>query len=98
MKFVSTLDQLLTNVATLDAVRTGHRPGDSAAYLSLIKKGTCFLPYATTDGIAFAPSRFIGYAGNSFTKHAANSSRDGRLTNGEINALLGHMPVLDEAL
>ncbi|VVT10201.1 conserved hypothetical protein [Sphingomonas sp. EC-HK361] len=98
MKFVSTLDQLLTNVATLDAVRTGHRPGDSAAYLSLIKKGTCFLPYATTDGIAFAPSRFIGYAGNSFIKHAANSSRDGRLTNGEINALLGHPPVFDEAL
>ncbi|MFW2831560.1 HNH endonuclease [Sphingomonas sp. ID0503] len=71
---------------------------DNAAYLSLIKRGTCFLPYATPDGIAFAPSRFIGYAGNSFARHAANEARDGRLTNGAINTVLGHAPVLEPAL
>lgn len=98
IKFVTELDQLLANVTTLDAVRAGQQPDDSAAYRSLIKRGTCFLPYATPDGIAFAPSRFIGYAANGLAKHAANKDRDGRLTNGAINAILGHSPVREPVL
>lgn len=96
--FVTDLDQMFANVAMLDAVRTDPSSSDKAAYLSLIKRGTCFLPYATPDGIAFAPSRFIGYAGNNFARHAANEARDGRLTNGAINTVLGHAPVLEPAL
>ena len=95
---VSDLEQLYANVAALDAVRGGHPPDDGAAYLRLIKRGTCFLPYATAEGIAFAPSRFIGYASNSFAKHAANEARDGRLTNSAINAVLGHSPMLEPVL
>jgi hypothetical protein len=98
IEFVSHLEQLYANVATLDAVRARHQPDDSAAYLGLIRRGTCFLSYVTADGIAFAPSRFIGYVGNSFAKHAANEARDGRLTNGAINAILGHSPVLEPVL
>jgi len=96
--FVTDLDQLFANVAMLDAVRTDPASSDNAAYLSLVKRGTCFLPYATPDGIAFAPSRFIGYAGNSFARHAANEARDGRLTNGAINKILGHAPMLESLL
>jgi hypothetical protein len=96
--FVTDLDQLFANVAILDAVRTDLASSDKAAYLSLIKRGTCFLPYATPDGIAFAPSRFIGYTGNSFARHAANQARDGRLTNAAINTVLGHAPVLEPIL
>lgn len=96
--YVTDLDQLFANVAMLDAVRTDPGASDHAAYLSLIKRGTCFLPYATPDGIGFAPSRFIGYTGNSFARHAANEARDGRLTNGAINTVLGHAPVLEPVL
>lgn len=96
--FVSDLDELLTNVATLDAVRNDPTSPDKPAYLSFIKRGTCFLPYATPDGIAFAPSRFIGYARNSFARHAANEARDGRLTNAAINTVLGHVPVRETVL
>lgn len=95
---VTDLEQVLANVATLDAVRTDLASLDRAAYLSLIKQGICFLPYATLDGIAFAPSRFIGYASNSFARHAVNETRDGRLTNGAINTVLGHAPVREAVL
>lgn len=98
IEFVSNREQLFANIATLDAVREGRRSDDSTAYLGLIRRGTCFLPYATADGIAFAPSRFIGYAGNSIAKHAVNEAKDGRLTNGAINAVLGHSPVLEPVL
>lgn len=96
--FISNLDQLLANVAMLDSVRTAEAGEDRAAYLSLIRRGTCFLPYATRDGIAFAPSRFIGYASNSFPKHLANEARDGRLTNAVISAILGRVPTLEHSL
>lgn len=96
--FISDIGELLVNVATLDAVRTAGAGEDRAAYLSLIRRGTCFLPYATRDGIAFAPSRFIGYASNSFAKHAVNEARDGRLTNTAINTIVGHAPTLEPAL
>lgn len=95
---IADLEQLLANVATLDAVRTDPASLDRAAYLSLIKRGTCFLPYTNPDGIAFAPSRFVGYAGNSFARHAANEARDGRLTNAAINTVLGHTPVREAVL
>jgi hypothetical protein len=98
VSFVADLDQLFANVATLETVRAAGSDGDRGAYLSLIRRGTCFLPYATRDGIAFAPSRFIGYADNSFAKHAANEARDGRLTNTAINAILGYAPTLEPAL
>jgi putative restriction endonuclease len=96
--FVTDFDQLFANVAILDAVRTDPASSDKAAYLSLIKRGTCFLPYATPDGIAFAPSRFIGYTGNSFARHAANEARDGRLTNAAVSTVLGHLPALETIL
>lgn len=98
MKLVESLDQVLTNVAALDDVRSGRRPGESEVYASLIKRGTCFLPYPTSTEIAFAPSRFIGYAANTFTKHAKNDARDGRRTNAALNAILGHIPAADVTL
>lgn len=98
MRLVTSLDQILANIATLEAVRAGRRRADATAYADLIKRGTCFLPYLAQDGIAFAPSRFIGYVGNSFAKHAANTARDGRQTNGAINVVLGQAPLQDSTL
>jgi len=98
MKLVETLDQVLANVAILEAVRSGRSPRHAGDYRGLIKRGTCFLPYPTSDGIAFAPSRFIGYMSNSFARHAANEARDGRQTNGVLNAILGQAPASEPVL
>lgn len=98
MELVTTIDQVMENVGTLDAVRTSGVAHDAVTYAGLIKRGTCFLPYPTREGLAFAPSRFIGYVGNSFVLHAANDQRDGRLTNGVLNAIFGQSPVTDPVL
>jgi hypothetical protein len=98
IEFVSDHDALLDNIETLDAIRANPGSADHAAYLELIRRGTCFLPYMSRDGIAFAPSRFIGYAGNSFARHAANEARDGRLTNAAINNVIGFAPVPEQIL
>lgn len=98
MQLVTNLFQILANVRILEAQRLGTQTGDSDTYLTLIKRGTCFLPYSTRGGLAFAPSRFIGYKRNSIAKHGANETRDGRLTNGAINGILGQQPVTDATL
>lgn len=98
MQLVDKLDQIVANVGALESVRINKRSDNAGDYLNLIKRGTCFLPYQAKDGIAFAPSRFIGYVRNSFAKHAANDSRDGRLTNLAINTILGQPPVADPTL
>lgn len=98
MKLVDNLDQVLNNVALLDDVRSGNWPANYEAYASLIKRGTCFLPYPTSTGLAFAPSRFIGYVNNSFSKHVQNDARDGRQTNAALNAIFGQRPTEDPTL
>nr|WP_249120162.1 HNH endonuclease [Plastoroseomonas hellenica] len=85
---IVSLKEALINVAFLEKVRTGTNPTLDGRYLSLIKRGTCFLPYVTSGGLAFAPSRFIGYAANNFAKHDANTQRDGRETNSALDAVL----------
>ena len=98
MQLVRILEEALANVARLELVRTAGNPLSAEPYRSLIKRGTCFLPYVTPEGIAFAPSRFIGYIGNTFEKHATNRERDGRQTNAALNIILGHRPIADQAL
>ena len=98
MELVSNIDQILANLSALENVRVDERSENTSNYLKLIKRGTCFLAYPTNDGIAFAPSRFIGYVSNSFANHATNDSRDGRLTNDAINTILGQPPIADPTL
>jgi hypothetical protein len=92
MRLVSTIEEIEANVAVLERARQTRNDDIADEYRSLIRRGTCFLPYAAAGSIAFAPSRFIGYAGNSFDKHRKNRTRDGRLTNKAINQILGEGP------
>lgn len=97
MDVVSTHKQVEKNIRELERGRKGTSV-DQAAYRSLIKRGTCFLPYINDNGLAFAPSRFIGYVANSTELHAANRSKDGRVTNVALSDIYGCSPVEDEAL
>ncbi|EDQ05781.1 hypothetical protein DSM14862_02765 [Sulfitobacter indolifex] len=53
-------------------------------YADLIGRGAVFLAYLTGDGIAFAPSRFVGYTENTVLGHQKLEQRDGKETNKRV--------------
>jgi hypothetical protein len=95
MTVVETMEQVEQNLAELERGREG---ADVEEYLGLIKRGTCFLPYLSERGLAFAPSRFIGYQENRLAIHADNPRRDGRVTNAALNGIYGISPAPDSTL
>lgn len=88
MQLVHGIEQIKLNIAELERgrVSTGAKLEE---YRLLIQRGTCFMLYRSAKGVAFAPSRFIGYVGNTLVSHKENATRDGRVTNKAINAILG---------
>jgi len=88
MKLVETFEQLQSNAQTLERIRVGEDRRNQVVHQSLIQRGRTFLPYLANDGLAFAPSRFIGYIENSLQKHESNTEKDGRLTNPRIAKIL----------
>lgn len=98
MELVTTWDQIAANLLEVERVRGPRSGSEYRDYLSLVKLGTCFLPYTSSTELAFAPSRFIGYVENTLQKHAANARKDGRLTTPAISAILGRNPEPDDAL
>lgn len=97
MELVSNEEQVKENLAELERARDSAT-GDGETYRSLIRKGTCYLPYLTDAGIAFAPSRFIGYVGNQIQTHGRNREKHGSETNLALKKIYGSDPVLDESL
>lgn len=96
MHIIDTIEQLEKNIEELERARSSSKAAEE--YRALIKRGTCFLPYMSSVGLSFAPSRFIGYRDNQLKKHAANATKDGRITNSAINQLLGTAPRIDSTL
>lgn len=97
MEVVTTIQQVTDNIEELERGRLAELTV-SAAYRALIKQGTCFLPYMSSEGLAFAPSRFLGYVQNSLSTHTQNPDRDGRVTNTALNKVLGLQPRADASL
>ena len=97
MKVVNTMEQVEQNLAELEQGRVGMG-ADAEEYKTLIKRGTCFLPYVCERGLGFAPSRFIGYSNNKLATHADNPDRDGRITNAALNNLYGAPPLANSIL
>lgn len=98
MEVVAEFDQVLENIEELETGRVTSVGAIAEEYRALIKRGTCFVPYNSSDGLAFAPSRFIGYVGNKLATHANNPDRDGRITNAALNDIFGAQPHPDTAL
>lgn len=87
MCLIETYDGLVRNCAELEEARNCEgRVKD--LYGSLIGRGSVFLPYLTADGIAFAPSRFIGYNENTVLGHEQLAERDGRQTTRRVGEIL----------
>ncbi len=98
MEVVKALQQVTENIETLERERSNSSSAGAAAYRALVKRGTCFVPYASKVGLAFAPSRFVGYVQNDLSTHSNNSDRDGRLTNAALNKIFGSQPRADPSL
>lgn len=87
MSLIETYDDLLRNCAELEEARKGAGQV-KGLYADLIGRGAVFLAYLTGDGIAFAPSRFIGYTENTVLGHEQLEERDGRDTNKRVQEIL----------
>jgi len=69
----------------------GH---ESADCRELLARGLCFAAYQHDEQQRFAPSRFIGYRGNSPSLHRQAGARPhGGKTNAAISKTLGSEPV-----
>lgn len=87
MSLIETYDDLLRNCAELEEARKGGGQLKSL-YVGLIGRGSVFFPYLTGDGIAFAPSRFIGYAENTVLGHEQLGERHGWHTTTRVREIL----------
>jgi putative restriction endonuclease len=95
LELVATHGDIDLNIATAEQYRCAPASADFVGYTSLIKLGTCFLPYVADGKLRFMPSRFIGYKNNDLAQHAQNDDRNGRETNVVLNRILGSQPVAD---
>lgn len=98
MRRVSKWEEIERNLMELERLSGSQHPGDLAAYRDLIAKGICFLVYRRGGHSYFAPSRFIGYVGNTLAKHGQNEYKDGTETTPAISDILGHQPQAHDGL
>ena len=85
MDVVKSMDEIRINMKTMDNYLVKANDPEYAYALGLISKGICFVADASTGEFRFYPSRFIGYANNTMSKHECNSSKDG-MSGGELRA------------
>ena len=98
MKTVSNLNELITNIQTLDGYLNAQVDPEYDFALNLIKNGTCFVAMEDSSVYRFYPSRFIGYADNSMDAHLTNVEKDGKETNPAISKILGAKPSINSIL
>lgn len=98
MRLITTKNQLVKNIDTLEGYLTEGDDYSSSEAKALVKRGTCFVAYKIDKELRFAPSRFIGYVDNKLDKHSTSDEKDGRETNKAIFQILGTKPEPNEKL
>ena len=88
MSLIANYDDLIKNTKALEKERANSAGVGYGNYLSLIRKGRVFLPYLAGKTLAFGPSRFLGYTGNTVASHMTREDRDGRQTTPRISQVL----------
>jgi putative restriction endonuclease len=79
VRLVQSWSEVEKNLLTLEAARHSKDESVREYYTALIKRGTCFLAYQSSEGVAFALSKFVGYIGNGIETHMqVRRERDGR--------------------
>ena len=89
MRLVSRLPEVEANIRLLLSYLDRGDDSDGEFARALITRGICFVVVRLRGVDVFAPSRFVGYVGNSRRAHARAPDIDGRETNRALNRLLG---------
>lgn len=98
MELIKSLDEIKVNMQTMDGYLKRKCDPEFSYALDRLKKGICFITTKMEDGYHFYPSRFMGYAENTMTKHQNNITKDGRETNPVISKVLGQKPACNKEL
>lgn len=98
MDVIKSIDEIRTNMKTMDNYLVKADNPEYTYALGLISKGICFVADDSTGEFKFYPSRFIGYTNNTMSKHECNSSKDGRVTNPAISKVLNQKPEADSEM
>ncbi len=98
VKTITTDDQLLDNLRTIDTYLTSKDDETKKYAIDRVKRGTCFVVDKVKDAYRFYPSRFVGYIDNSIQSHENNPDTDGRVTNRAIDKVLETKPIQSEFL
>ena len=91
MTYVQNVGDIEDNAFVLLDTALSHGESRGGA-LKLIKGGRVFYPIQYNDTLAFVPSKFIGYRGNTVSNHQRlkrDEGRDGRETNRALDKIIG---------
>ena len=97
MRLVTRPSELEANLRVLQSYLADADGADAEFARSLVKKGICFVVVRHRGKDFFAPSRFVGGAGNSRRRHLSGM-RDGRETNEALISLIGAPPKASRTL
>lgn len=89
METVKTWSDIRSNILQLEKYKNSENSEERIFYKGIIGRGKCFVALDTRNGFIFAPSRFVGYVDNDIKNHDENYDKDGRITNVEIDKILG---------
>ena len=89
METVKTWSDIRLNILQLEKYKNSQNNEERTFYKNIVGRGRCFVALDTRNGFVFAPSRFVGYVDNNIKNHDENYDKDGRITNVEIDKILG---------
>ena len=84
---ITSKDQLIDNLDRVEGYLTGASESDYRAMANFISHGRVFVTYIVNGQYHFAPSRFVGYAGNTLVEHKDDRGH-GWDTNDAISTVL----------
>ena len=89
MELVNEVDELLANLLLLNAyVHRRHERETVDWTVDRIRRGKHFVAYRQEGTWLLGPSRFVGYIGNTRTKHTESDDKHGSRTDAAIISIL----------
>ncbi|MHB9129922.1 MAG: hypothetical protein ACYDBB_02395 [Armatimonadota bacterium] len=89
MQLITDWDELTSNIRTLSNGVASSGAKEREDHRAMVRQGTCFVVANIDGATVFAPSRFVGYVGNTLALHIVGDRGDGRRTNRAIRAITG---------
>ena len=90
-KFVENINDIFANIDSWEDARSDRSRVEFSYFKDILVRSETFIPYSSTDGTAFIPSRFAGLKDNDVLKQFRNRPiRVGNETTYIISEILGH--------